>query len=182
MPESSFSIRSRRGNELTQLAEHHMQHDLQPEDRDVLRSAASRVSRWTTLGSAVGIGLGLYVAFRLRSTRKAFFEAFRAAEKPTQVVDFITDSEIEAIPDITPLLKPTTWGDFATYFFASAGGLFLGGELGFFAGAASGSRSITKDPERRKRIENAFRKFRADVLRKEADALDHDQDVFDKMF
>ncbi|KAH1787867.1 hypothetical protein KXX36_006549 [Aspergillus fumigatus] len=167
MPESSFSIRSRRGNELTQLAEHHMQHDLQPEDRDVLRSAASRVSRWTTLGSAVGIGLGLYVAFRLRSTRKAFFFA---------------DGRTEAIPDITPLLKPTTWGDFATYFFASAGGLFLGGELGFFAGAASGSRSITKDPERRKRIENAFRKFRADVLRKEADALDHDQDVFDKMF
>ncbi len=28
------------------------------------------------------------------------------------------------------MLKPTTLGDFATYFFASAGGLFLGGELG----------------------------------------------------
>jgi hypothetical protein len=42
----------------------------------------------------------------------------------------ITDRETEAIPDITPLLKPTTLGDFATYFFASAGGLFLGGELG----------------------------------------------------
>lgn len=36
----------------------------------------------------------------------------------------------EAVPDITPLLKPSTLGDFATYFFASAGGLFLGGELG----------------------------------------------------
>ncbi|KAF4225624.1 hypothetical protein CNMCM6457_008046 [Aspergillus fumigatiaffinis] len=180
MPESSFSIRSRRGDELTRLADQHMQHDLQPEDRDVLKSAASRVSLWTTVGSAVGIGLGLYVAFRLRSTRKAFFQAFRAAEKPTQVV--FADGRTEAIPDITPLLKPTTWGDFATYFFASAGGLFLGGELGFFAGAASGSRSITKDPERRKRIENAFRKFRADVLRKEADALDHDQNVFEKMF
>jgi hypothetical protein len=180
MPESSFSIRSRRGDELTRLADQHMQHDLQPEDRDVLKSAASRVSLWTTVGSAVGIGLGLYVAFRLRSTRKAFFQAFRAAEKPTQVV--FADGRTEAIPDITPLLKPTTWGDFATYFFASAGGLFLGGELGFFAGAASGSRSITKDPERRKRIENAFRKFRADVLRKEADALDRDQNVFQKMF
>lgn len=86
MPESSFSIRSRRGDELTRLADQHMQHDLQPEDRDVLKSAASRVSLWTTVGSAVGIGLGLYVAFRLRSTRKAFFAAFRAAEKPTQVV------------------------------------------------------------------------------------------------
>ena len=37
---------------------------------------------------------------------------------------------VEAIPDLTPLLKPTTLGDFATYFLASAGGLFLGGELG----------------------------------------------------
>ncbi|GFG27666.1 hypothetical protein IFM61606_07715 [Aspergillus udagawae] len=180
MPESSFSIRSRRSDELTRLADQHMQHDLQPEDRDLLKNAASRVSLWTTVGSAVGIGLGLYVAFRLRSTRKAFFEAFRAVEKPTKVV--FTDGRTEAIPDITPLLKPTTLGDFATYFFASAGGLFLGGELGFFAGAASGSRSIANDPERRKRIENAFRKFRADALRKEADALDRDQNVFEKMF
>lgn len=39
---------------------------------------------------------------------------------------------IERIPDITPLLRPSTLGDFATYFFASAGGLFLGGELGMF--------------------------------------------------
>lgn len=37
---------------------------------------------------------------------------------------------LESIPDLTPLLKPTTLGDFATYFFATAGGLFLGGELG----------------------------------------------------
>lgn len=36
----------------------------------------------------------------------------------------------ESIPDLTPLLKPTTLGDFATYFFAGAGGLLLGGELG----------------------------------------------------
>lgn len=37
---------------------------------------------------------------------------------------------LEPIPDLTPLLKPSTLGDFATYFFASIGGLFLGGELG----------------------------------------------------
>lgn len=37
---------------------------------------------------------------------------------------------IESIPDLTPLLKPTALGDFATYFFAGAGGLLLGGELG----------------------------------------------------
>jgi hypothetical protein len=33
---------------------------------------------------------------------------------------------------LTPLLKPTTLGDVATYFFASLGGLFLGGELGMW--------------------------------------------------
>jgi hypothetical protein len=34
----------------------------------------------------------------------------------------------------------------------------------------------------RKRVENAFRKFRADVLRKEADELDRADSVWDKMF
>lgn len=79
---------------------------------------------------------------------------------------------VEAIPDIAPLLKPTTLGDIATYFFFSAGGLFLGGETGLLTGSASASRTITRDPESRARIEAAFRKFRADVLRKEADDLD----------
>ena len=78
----------------------------------------------------------------------------------------------EAIPDITPLVKPTTLGDIATYFFFSAGGLFIGGETGILTGSASASRSITRDPDSRTRIEAAFRKFRADVLRKEADDLD----------
>jgi hypothetical protein len=44
--------------------------------------------------------------------------------------------------------------------------------VGFAGGAASGSRSISADPESKKRIETAFRRFRADVLRKQADALD----------
>jgi len=86
MPQLYPSIRNRRSDELAQLADHHIQHDLQPEDREALKSAARKVSVWTTVGSAVGIGLGLYAAFRLRSSRKAFFEVFRAQEKPTKVV------------------------------------------------------------------------------------------------
>ncbi|KAJ5082894.1 hypothetical protein N7532_011937 [Penicillium argentinense] len=170
MTESFALLRRQRTDDLSKLADQHMQHDLQPEDRNALKSAASTVSLWTTVGSAVGIGLGLYAAIRLRSTRKAFFAAVRAQERPTSVV--FADGRTEPIPDLTPLLKPSALGDFATYFFASAGGLFLGGELGFAGGAASGSRSITADPERQKRIEAAFRRFRADVLRREADELD----------
>ncbi|KAJ5104388.1 hypothetical protein NUU61_001735 [Penicillium alfredii] len=180
MSESFAALRSRRTDELARLADEHLQHDLQPEDRETLKAAASKVSLWTTVGSAVGLGLGLFAAIRLRSTRKAFFAAVRAQEKPSKVM--FADGRTESIPDLTPLLKPTALGDFATYFFASAGGLFLGGELGFAAGTASGSRSITADPEKRKRIENAFRGFRADMLRREADALDKGANVTDKMF
>ncbi|KAJ5454645.1 uncharacterized protein N7458_005601 [Penicillium daleae] len=180
MSESFALLRRRRSDELAKLADQHMQHDLQADDRDALKSAASTVSLWTTVGSAVGLGLGLYAAIRLRSTRKAFFAAIRAQERPTKVI--FADGRTEPIPDLTPLLKPTTFGDFATYFFASFGGLFLGGELGFAGGAASGSRSITSDPERKKRIETAFRRFRADVLRKEADSLDNGANVSEMMF
>lgn len=48
----------------------------------------------------------------------------------------------------------------------------MGGETGFLTGSASAVQSITRDPESKARIEAAFRKFRAEVLRKEADDLD----------
>ncbi|KAL4791325.1 hypothetical protein BDV19DRAFT_370623 [Aspergillus venezuelensis] len=180
MPDIYPTARGRRTDELSQLADYHIQHDLSSDDRDALKKATKTVSVWTTVGSAIGIGLGLYTAFRLRSSRKAFFDVFRAAEKPVKVL--FADGRSEAIPDITPLLKPTTLGDFATYFFASAGGLFLGGELGFLGGAGSASKSLTADPERKKRVENAFRSFRADMLRREADALEKGKPVTEEMF
>ncbi|KAJ5472330.1 hypothetical protein N7530_006331 [Penicillium desertorum] len=170
MSESFAILRQRRSDELAKLADEHMHHDLQSGDRDKLKAAASSISLWTTVGSAVGVSLGLLAAIRLRSMRKAFFSAIRAQERPTKVI--FEDGRTESIPDLTPLLKPTTVGDVATYFFAAAGGLFLGGELGFAGGAAKGTRSISADPESKKRIETAFRRFRADVLRKQADALD----------
>ena len=78
----------------------------------------------------------------------------------------------EKIPDITPLLKPTTFGDIATYSFLSIAGVFFGGESGLLIGSAAASRTITNDPASKARIENAFRKFKADALRRQADELD----------
>jgi hypothetical protein len=72
--------------------------------------------------------------------------------------------------------------DAVTYFFFSTGGLFLGGETGLLTGSYSASRTISQDPESKARIEAAIRKFRADVLRKEADRLDGGESVLDKMF
>lgn len=86
MSDSLAAFRRRGSDELARLADEHLQHDLQPDDRETLKSAASTVSLWTAIGSTVGIGLGIYIAFRFRSTRKALFEAFRVQEKPTHVV------------------------------------------------------------------------------------------------
>lgn len=70
-------------------------------------------------------------------------------------------------------MKPSTIGDVATYTFFGAGGLFLGGELGALTGSYSASSTLSKDPVSKKRIELAFRRFRADVLRKEAEDLEN---------
>ncbi len=75
------------------------------------------------------------------------------------------------------MLRPSTLGDIAAYTFFGFGGLFLGGETGLLTGSASAGRTITRDPESRQRIETAFRRFRADVLRKEADTLDQKKGV-----
>lgn len=101
------------------------------------------------------------------------FQAFRTADKPTHV-RFANGRE-EAIPDITPLLKPTTLGDVAAYTLFGAGGIFLGGELGLLIGASQARRSITSDPDTKQRIEKAFNSFRADVLRKQIEHLESGQ-------
>jgi hypothetical protein len=72
--------------DLRKLAEQHIEHDLEEGDRQTLNSAASTAGTYATLGSLVGLGLGLFLAFRVRRSRVAMFEALRAAEKPTAVV------------------------------------------------------------------------------------------------
>jgi hypothetical protein len=83
--ESLAAFRKSRRDDLTKLAEEHLKHDLQQSDRDVLRAAAARVTTHATIGSLLGLGLGVFMAYRLRSARTAMFNAFRAQEKPTMV-------------------------------------------------------------------------------------------------
>ena len=84
--ESLAVLRKSSRDDLSQLAEEHMKHDLEPSDRDALHKAASKISTHTIVGSLLGVGLGAFMAFRLRTARTAMFDAFRAAEKPTKVV------------------------------------------------------------------------------------------------
>lgn len=64
----------------------HLTHpSLNESDRQKLQSAASTVSTYATIGSVVGLGLGVFLAYRLRANRTAMFQAFKAAEKPTEV-------------------------------------------------------------------------------------------------
>lgn len=82
------------------------------------------------------------------------------------------DGRTEALPDLTPMLKPSLAGDLAAYFFFSAGGLFIGGESGLLVGSYSAQKTILRDEESKKRIEKAFRGFKADVLKKELAELE----------
>lgn len=84
--DSLAAFRKSSRDDLTKLAEEHLQHDLKPSDRDVLRDAAGRVSTHAMIGSVLGLGLGVFMAYRLRSARTVMFNAFRAQEKPTKVV------------------------------------------------------------------------------------------------
>lgn len=61
-------------------------HSLQPEDREKLKSAANKVTRYATFGSLIGLGLGIALAIRLRQNRLAYFNAFKAMERPESVV------------------------------------------------------------------------------------------------
>lgn len=66
----------------------------------------------------------------------------------------------------------STTGDLAAYMLLGLGGLFLGGETGFLAGTVLASRKVAADEARVKRVREAYRRFKVDALRKEAEELE----------
>lgn len=86
MSADSFAVlRKNAGEDISKLAEEHFKHDLQDSDRDTLKTAAKKMGTHATVGSLLGLSLGLFLAFRLRSRRTQMFNAFRTVEKPTHV-------------------------------------------------------------------------------------------------
>lgn len=84
------------------------------------------------------------------------FNTFKARERPTALK--FPDGREEPLPDLTPVMKPSALGDFATYTFLGAGGLFFGGETGLLTGTFRARAGIGRDRESRERIETAFRR------------------------
>jgi len=85
MSDSLAILRRNASKELVELAENHMKDDLQQSDRDALNNAAQKFSTYTTIGSLVGLGLGAFLALRVRRIRANTFKAFRAIDRPTHV-------------------------------------------------------------------------------------------------
>ncbi|KAK0257266.1 hypothetical protein B0A54_07338 [Friedmanniomyces endolithicus] len=168
--DSLAMFRKSMGPDLAKLAEQHLQHDLTQADRDALQTAARTVSTHVTAGSLLGLALSTLLAYRLRRARLANFAAFSAREKPV-ALRFPSGRE-EPIPDVTALLRPSTVGDIATYGLLGFGGLFLGGETGLLTGGFRARQGISREGGGRERIQGAFRKFQADALRKQAEALE----------
>lgn len=71
--------------ELHKISEDHMQHDLQESDRELLKQASKKVPFHYAIGTALGVGLGVLVAFRVRQARLRAFQAFVKHEKPVEV-------------------------------------------------------------------------------------------------
>lgn len=78
-------LRKNVSDDISKLADEHLKHDLNDSDRDILKSAGKKVGTHATIGSLLGLGLGVFLAFRVRSSRTKMFNAFRTAEKPTHV-------------------------------------------------------------------------------------------------
>ncbi|KAK4548291.1 hypothetical protein LTR36_010161 [Oleoguttula mirabilis] len=169
--DSLAMFRKSLGPDMAKLAEEHLQHEYGvPPSLLPDKEGPSTVSTYTSVGSLIGVGLGIFLAYRIRSNRAAMFRTFRTADRPT-AVKFAGGRE-EPIPDLTPLIRPSTLGDIATYTFLGAGGVFFGGEMGLLTGTFRARQQIGADREGRDRIQTAFRKFQADALRKQADLLD----------
>ena len=96
-------FRKNASEDIRKLAEEHYKHDLNDSDRENLRSAGSKIGWHTTAGSVVGLGLGLFLAFRVRNSRTQMFNAFRATEKPMHV-RFADGREGKLSPSLPPLL------------------------------------------------------------------------------
>jgi hypothetical protein len=84
--QSLAMMRKNAGHELAQLADDHLNHDLQQSDRDALKSATQKFSTYTNVGSLLGLGLCVALAFRVRKVRAEYFKAFRAMERPTKIM------------------------------------------------------------------------------------------------
>ncbi len=51
-------------------------------DREIIKSAGSTLSTHITIGSLIGVGLGAFLALRVRQNRTKALEAFKTARKP----------------------------------------------------------------------------------------------------
>lgn len=73
-------------DELARIGEAHLKQDLSPDDRARLRTAASRVTNYTTVGSLLGLGLGAAMAYRIHTNRVALYNAFKMVNRPVEVI------------------------------------------------------------------------------------------------
>ena len=75
----------------------------------------------------------------------------------------------ESIPDLPPLFRRcTTWG-YPLDIFAIMSGTSVGGFIGLDFGLSDANAIVTKDPESRMRIEQAFLKLKSEALRRESE-------------
>ncbi|KAH7033989.1 hypothetical protein B0J12DRAFT_279267 [Macrophomina phaseolina] len=108
----------------------------------------------------------------LRVRMKLIIALNKPSIRPVEV-RFLDGRVAKKPPDVPQLFERTPLTDVATSLLFSIGGLFIGGELGTLSGARNARKAIEQDEES-KRIENAFWRFEADVLKEPAAKLERE--------
>lgn len=120
------------------------------------------------MAAALGLGIGLWGTLALRRRRIVFYNASKTIETPIALQ--FKDGHSVPFPDI--IQPPSTFHTLFTGFLFATAGIFIGGEIGLLTGSISAKGAITRDEASKKRIDAAFRRLKADVMRKQADMIE----------
>lgn len=141
-------------------------------DRLLMTTAERRHSAIVSLGTVIGLSLGLAFAYCRRRSAHQLYQTFLAKETPSSAKFY--DGRETFLPDITAssYFKPTTTGAVATYVGLGIGGLIIGGGIAMALGCKVRERTIYGDAEAAKRIEYINFNMAIEVLKKLIDVVE----------
>ncbi|KAI9671814.1 MAG: hypothetical protein M1831_003342 [Alyxoria varia] len=158
-----------------QLARKHWQYDLEPADRDSLKSAMNTLKRSAFISGVIGLGLATALTFRFRQSRAGILRSFHsnlaASDKPARLI-YESGREEAVHADLPRAVRPSSVGAAFSYGLAGFAGFTLFADLGGTIAMDFAKREVERDEGRKERIERAFRGWNADMLRKRADEMD----------
>ncbi|KAG8531817.1 uncharacterized protein KY384_003453 [Bacidia gigantensis] len=168
--------RTRNVNTDVQEAIGSLKDDLTASDHKTIKSAYRNYKERVYISAFVGLGLGVYTAYRFRQRRwRAYHAALKTA---TDLLRHIKPYDKRNRPAV--VIRPSYLGDLATYLALGGFGLDFGGEIGVTIADRRVGRIITEDVECTERITQSSKKAKVEVLRVVADLMKQEADMLEE--